>query len=95
MEIDYLDLQRVILLVNFAISKNDSNVEFYNTVKETLQPYAVMLHLLQFAQKSKLTIPTLIAMDINSIVREFGEEFNNAYGGCWYDLHIKLRFHWW
>ena len=81
MEVNYLDLQRLILIVNFAISKNDENVEFYKTVRESLEPFSVMEPLLKFARKSTLTIPTFIAMDLNSIVREFGEEFNNAFGG--------------
>lgn len=81
MEVNYLDLQRLILIVNFAISKNDENVDFYNTVRESLEPFSVMEPLLKFARKSTLTIPTFIVMDLNSIVREFGEEFNNAFGG--------------
>lgn len=74
MEIDYLDLQKLIDLVNYAAKKGkEPHREFYMTVKDSLQPFAVMLPLLKFAKRSTLTLPNSLAMDLNSLVREYGE----------------------
>lgn len=73
MEVDYLDLKALIGIVDFSIENGkEADVEFYQRVKMDLQPFSVMLPLLEFAKRSTLTIPMFLAMDLNSIVREFG-----------------------
>lgn len=73
MEFDYVDLKALGDIVDFAIENGkDVNVEFYERVKLDIQPFIVMLPLLKFAKRSTISIPMMLVMDLNSIVREFG-----------------------
>lgn len=73
MEVDYLDLEKLQGIVNFAVKQGGDNVEFYQRVQNDLKAFTVMLPLLQFARRSSISIPMFLAMDLNSIVREYGE----------------------
>lgn len=73
MEVDYLDLEALQGIVNFAVNQGGEHTEFYQRVQNDLKAFTVMLPLLKFAKRSSITIPLFLAMDLNSIVREYGE----------------------
>lgn len=73
MEVDYLDLEALQGIVNYAVREGGDNTEFYQRVQYDLRAFTVMLPLLKFAKRSSITIPMFLAMDLNSIVREFGD----------------------
>lgn len=76
MEVDYLDLKSLRDIVAFAVSNGDAtNKEFYENVQRALQPFSVMLPLLEFAKNSKIILPFQLAMDLNSVVKEFGDSY--------------------
>lgn len=73
MEIDYLDLEKLIGIVDYAVENGKpEHIEFYQTVRRAFSVYAMMAPLLNFAKRSTISIPFQLAMDLNSIVLTFG-----------------------